>query len=659
MKKKKAFLIISHPITITFITFALLFFATYEYTQFKRGQWEKDIRNSLLEILISKKSNLEKALYSRIYYTKGVAAFVSLKPNITNSEFEQLSKDFLKNDSLISSMSLSKGCIINAIYPIKGHEAAIGLNLMSHPKRKEIVEKTIETRKTFVAGPVELVEGGSAFISYTPIFDKTKNKNGMFWGMTDIVISKDKLFLESKLPTSENGFEYALKGYDGKGEEGEIFYGNPKVFNQHPVKIDINLPYGNWVLAVSPTLGWNSYFDQDEFLTIILIVSSLIISILIGLFTQALLKIKTNEYELKAIFASMDSFIAEFNSKGKYLQIASTNPNLSILPAKEMIGKTVHSIFDRDKANFFQQAITQCLETKQIVVIEYSIMLHDEERWFLARISYKKGGTVIFNAYDITDKKIAENELLNSKKQLVELNAMKDTFFSIIAHDLRNPIGSFRSINQLLVDEYDDLDEDEKHKLLNSMLKSTDDVSILLENILQWYYAQQENLHINAQNHYINEVCSEVTNLLHINATQKGIEILNATDPEGIAYFDKEMTSTIIRNLVSNAIKFSNNGNTIRIENKSIMAEGNEFQQISIIDQGIGMDTDTMNGLFKFDTLKTTHGTKNEKGSGLGLILCKEFIVKQGGTLHIESAVGRGSTFSFTLPVQQENNIGI
>ncbi len=655
MKKNKAIKIVGHPLIITMIVFSILFLATYQYTQYKRGQWEKDIRNSLLEILISKKSNLEKALYSRIYYTKGIAAFVSLKPDITSGEFEQLSKDFLKNDSIISSMSLSKNCIINAIYPYKGHEAAIGLNLMKHPKRKEIVEKTIETRKTFVAGPVELVEGGTAVISYTPIFDKTKNKKGTFWGMTDIVILLNKLFQESKLTTIENGFEFALRGYDGKGENGEIFFGNPKIFNNNPVKIDINLPYGNWVLAVTPILGWNNYFDQDEFLTIILLVSSLIISILIGLFTQALLKLKSNENELKAIFSSMDSFVAEFDKNGKYIQVVSTNPNLAVLPINEMIGKTVHSIFDHEKADFFQQAINQCLQTKKVIIIEYAITINGKERWFSAQISYKKGDTVIFNAYDITDKKYAEVDLVNSKKQLIELNAMKDKLFSIIAHDLRGPIGNFRNINQLLVDEYDNLDEEDKHKLLNSMLKSTDDVNDLLESIIHWYYSQQNRIHLNAKNQNINTVCDDVINLQQTNACQKGISLINSTDADSYAFFDKEMTSTVIRNLISNAIKFSNDGDTIEIKNKPVTIEGKDFQQVSISDTGIGMNPNTIHSLFKFDTLKTTYGTKNEKGSGLGLILCKEFVEKQGGILKVESIVNEGSTFYFTLPLNPQS----
>ena len=153
IKKHQAFL-------IALLSLVLLAVASSRYTNYKKVQWEKDVRNNLLEVLISKKSTLEKALYSRIYYTRGVAGFVALNPDVTNAEYAQLAAEFIKNDTVINSMALSKNGIIGAIYPLKGHEEAIGLNLLDHPERKEIVEKTIQTQKTFVAGPGELVEGG-------------------------------------------------------------------------------------------------------------------------------------------------------------------------------------------------------------------------------------------------------------------------------------------------------------------------------------------------------------------------------------------------------------------------------------------------------------------------------------------------------------------
>ncbi|MDP3443090.1 MAG: CHASE domain-containing protein, partial [Ignavibacteria bacterium] len=324
---------------ISLLVFSLLIISTLKYTSYKRGLWEKDIRGQLMEQLVSSKSKLEKALYSRIYYTKGVAAYVSFNPEITDKEFQQLANELVKTDSVISTMALSKNCIIGSIYPLKGHEAAIGLDLLAHPERKEIVEQTINTHKTFIAGPVELIEGGIAFISYTPIFDKTSD-NEVFWGITDIVIYKNQLFDEAGLIENKEGFLYALKGYNGKGETGEIFWGNSTVFDSNPVKIQIDLPDGVWILAAVPENGWGIYINQDRALTYALIFSSLIISILVGFVAMAIFKIQKNEKEQNAIFASMESLIVEIDKDGRYLKLPPTNSKLLYKPANELLGKT-------------------------------------------------------------------------------------------------------------------------------------------------------------------------------------------------------------------------------------------------------------------------------------------------------------------------------
>ena len=222
MSKIKRFFYSNQSLLLSILSFLILSFAAYRYTIYKKGLWEKDIRSNILEVLVGKKSNLEKALYSRIYFTRGIAGYASLNPDLTNDEFYALAVEYIKKDSVINSMALSKDCILSNIYPLEGHEEAIGLNLLEHPERKEIVEKTIETHETFVAGPVELVEGGIAFISYTPVFDKTTFEEE-FWGVCDIVLLRDRLLNEASVFNIENEIEYALKGYNGSGNTGEVF----------------------------------------------------------------------------------------------------------------------------------------------------------------------------------------------------------------------------------------------------------------------------------------------------------------------------------------------------------------------------------------------------------------------------------------------------
>lgn len=654
MKKKNQVFQYTQPAIIAIVSFLFLLVATVSYTNYKKGLWEKDIRANLLDVLIGKKSKIEKALYSRIYYTRGVAAFVALKPDITTDEFYELAGEYIKNDTVISTMALSRNCILNAIYPLKGHEAALGLDLLKHPERKEIVEKTIETHQTFVAGPVELVEGGIAFISYTPIFDKmSKNKN-QFWGVTDIVIKQQSLFNEARFTTHEGGYEFALRGYNGSGEKGAIFWGNKEIFGKNPVTINIDLPIGTWRLAAVPSDGWNQYPNQDKTISLILIVSSLIISILIWLFTNALLKIKQNERELKAIFGSMDSLIVEFNRNGEYVKIAPTNESILFKHKNELIGKKVHEIFDREKADFFLKSIRECLQTKKLVVIEYSLEINGKECWFSARINFKTEDTVIFNAFDITERKKDDEIIRQSGIQLKELNEMKDQFFSIIAHDLRNPVGSMKMLTDLILEDFDTMDNLQLKDFLQSMQLASTNLHLFLEDLLQWSLSQSGSLVVNKQMIKLNELCANLIHQLQTEAHLKNIRIVNETDQKALVLADNDLIGVILRNLVSNSIKFTGRGGKIRICSEEIIIEQSRYQKISVIDNGIGIKDNMVEKIFGIDKSRSTPGTENEKGTGLGLLLCKELVEKQGGQIFVSSTVGKGSTFWFILPMNDD-----
>lgn len=639
------------PAIFAIISFLILIIATISYTNYKQGLWEKDIRSNLLDVLIGKKSKLEKALYSRIYYTRGVAAFVALKPDITTGEFNELAKEYIKNDTVISTMALSRNCILNAVYPLKGHESAIGLNLLEHPERKEIVEKTIATHQTFVAGPVELVEGGIAFISYTPIFDKKSKEKELFWGVTDIVIKQNSLFNETHLKTPEDGYIFALRGYNGAGKDGAIFWGEKSIFNMNPVTINIDLPIGTWVLAGVPVEGWTQYPSQDKAILFILVASSLIISILIWLFTKSLLKIRQNEKELKAIFCSLDSLIVEYNAKGEYVKIAPTNDAILFRSRNDLIGKSLYEIFDREKADFFMSSIRQCLETKKLVVIEYPMNIKGKDCWFSARISYKSDDSVIFNAFDITEKKKTEELVLNSEIRLKELNEMKDKFFSIIAHDLRNPVGGMTALTDMILKEYDQMTDEHRVELLTIMQSSSRNLHLLLEDLLNWSRAHSGKILVNKQIVNVNELCQKICLQLNTMAQLKSIHLINETGQSDQVSADPDLTTAVIRNLVSNAIKFTEKGGEIRIYSEKIGNAESQSLKVSVADNGIGMTEEKRDSIFRIDKTTSTLGTENEEGTGFGLFLCKELVERQDGHIFVSSVFGEGSTFSFTLPV--------
>lgn len=638
------------PFIYAFITFIFLLFLAFNYTNYAKGQWEKDERANLLGLMNSKKSNLEKAIYSRIYYTRGVAAYVGLNPSISNTEFYELAKEYKKNDTVISTLALSKDCILNAIYPTIGHESAIGLDLLSHPERKEIVQKTIETHLTFVAGPVKLVEGGEAFVSYTPIFNKKSAVKNDFWGVTDIVIKKNELLNEAQLKTNENGFLFSLRGYNGTGKNGDVFWGDPTIFNNNPVITAINLPIGNWELAAIPVSGWDNYLDQDKALLIILIASVFIISFLILIISKALLKIRNNERELKAVLGSIDSLIIEFNVEGQYLNINYSNKDLLYLPEEDMIGKNLSEIFDTELASKFKNAIKNCLKSKQTQSLDYPLEIKDKSYWFSARITPKSKNTVILNAYDITEKKHQEKLLIQSEQKLKKLNKMKDQFFSIIAHDLKGPLGTQKGILDLLVHNYESMNDITRTKLLKATQESSEQLNNLLTNLLNWAMSQSGKITLKKEKLTINSAFKDLFTQLDSTAKLKGITLINTINENSVVTADKDLTAIIIRNLISNAIKFTHRNGKIEVSSKPIIIKEKNFQKITISDTGLGITPNRIKNLFRIDKTESFPGTEDEKGTGLGLLLCQEFIEKQGGEISVESTIGKGSEFSFTLP---------
>jgi len=641
--KRKRFNIL--PITIAVISFIIFILIIIRYTEFSYEKTEKEIRGNLYDLLVSKKSQLEKALYSRVYYTKGVAAYCAINNGITNEKFYELTDELIKNDTVIGTMGLSKDCIIGAIYPLKGHEAAIGVNLLEHPQRKLIVEQTIVTKNTFIAGPVELVEGGIAFISYTPIFTTLQENKNNFWGVTDIVILKDKLFNEIKLKTHNQVYKFALKGVDGTGTNGACFWGDSTIFNNNPVTVKVLLPTGYWVFAGMPITGWESYTDNNSLITRLLYISAFIISFLIWLLVSAFIKIRKSEVELKALFGSMKELIIEFDKKGTYVKIAPTNDDLLIMPPESLVNKTLYEVFDKETADFFFNAITECFTTKNTVIIDYPLAINGQNFWFEARLTYLNDNSILYVAHDNTTKKIAEDRLKQSESYLKELNETKDKFFAIIAHDLRSPFQGFLGLSEILAKTSDNLTKEEVKEYSLELYKALEKQYELLEDLLNWAKITNKNFNLSKSFINLHNVVNTVFEQVEVFAKIKNLNLINDINKSINLNVDDSMFKVVIRNLISNSIKFSNNNGFIKVSAKVI----ENYFEISISDNGVGISSDNLKKLFD-TTIFTTTGTASEVGTGLGFNLSKEIVLKHDGVIYAESTLGHGTTISFTIP---------
>jgi PAS domain S-box-containing protein len=422
----------------------------------------------------------------------------------------------------------------------------------------------------------------------------------------------------------------------------------------------------------------------------------------IDLAKEKLHKQTSEPYELRIIRADKTSFIAELEAKnvlidGKELRVVAfkditdrkrieqeilslstavkQSPTSIVITNTDGIIEYVNPKFTEVTGYTFEEAIGEnpnILKTENTTSEDYKEMWEMITRgetwtgeflnkkkdgthyWELASISpiiNEDGETIRYIAVkeDITERKKTEVALINSEKQLSQANATKNMFFSIIAHDLKGPVGNISQVLKLFKDNFNDISNDEKIDYLNIILGLSEKTNKLLDDLLLWARIQMNTIEITFEEVNLKRLIHNTTDIVSEKAAEKNIKIVS--DINNITLKTNESSlSTVIRNILSNAIKFSHDNSEINISTK--IPESNNKVIISVQDQGVGIPQESVNKLFKIETSFTTYGTNNEKGTGLGLILCKELIEKINGSIWVKSKEDEGSTFFIALPLQ-------
>jgi PAS domain S-box-containing protein len=321
---------------------------------------------------------------------------------------------------------------------------------------------------------------------------------------------------------------------------------------------------------------------------------------------------------------------------------------------EEVLGKTDNELYTERTAIRFQEEDNKIMKTGKSL-FNYESQLVDnkgKKHWlqgFKAPLVNTKNeivGIVGLN-HDVTEQKLAEIEIQKRNEELAKINAEKDKFFSIIAHDLRGPFGNFLSLTEMMTEEFKDLSPEQLREMVTALKTSSAKLYGLLENLLQWSRSQRNMMKFEPEITQLSFLVNKSIKPLIDSATKKEIKV-EMSIPENVTiYADNHLMETVIRNLFSNAIKFTPKNGKITI---SATHRKNNWLEVAVSDSGIGMSNELAENLFKLDKETGRKGTEGEPSSGLGLLLCKEFVEKNGGVLRVESKEGAGSTFYFTTP---------
>lgn len=386
-------------------------------------------------------------------------------------------------------------------------------------------------------------------------------------------------------------------------------------------------------------------------------------------------ELKETEKRQKVFLNAIPDLVYRCNLEGVFIDMHVKRSKDLVAPREQLIGKSIYDILPEDlslKTKFHVEVAMKSRETQfyEYEITRNGIKYHEEARIIpsgnteffvvIRDISNRKETNTIIKKYvqELQNDKVKlkrnaielatlNKKLSESESELALLNAQKDKFFSIIAHDLRSPFTSLLGFTEYLTQYLDRLSKQEIRDYATNIQNSAKNIYKLVENLLQWSRLQTNRIEFDPMQMNITALINSTIELFKNNAKEKRIEIINECQERYKVLADMNMVETVLRNLISNAIKFTEPGGKIIID--AFPADG--FIEVMVMDDGKGISEEDIDKLFRIDSHYTTEGTNREKGSGLGLILCKEFVNKNGGEIWVESKAGYGSTFRFTVPL--------
>ena len=372
-------------------------------------------------------------------------------------------------------------------------------------------------------------------------------------------------------------------------------------------------------------------------------------------------RLKESEERFRSLTETATDAIISIDADGRINLFNLVAEHIFGYSANEIIGHSMDVMIPDEYGNRHMEGIHRYLETGRSMISGTTRELKGKRQdgtVFPVELSLsevKLNGKINFIGIirDISERKRSEAELEKFTHALQKSNSEKDKFFSIIAHDLRSPFNGFLGLSKLMADELSGLTQEQIQKMAGSMRDSATNLFTLLENLLEWSRMQQGGIIFNPESTRLLSIINESKHPLMDSADKKGVEIKYEIPSILEVFADEYMLASTIRNLASNAVKFTRKGGKVTIAAKP--GPGHSVE-ISVRDTGIGMSPQMVADLFRLDVISNRKGTDNEPSSGLGLLLCKEFIEKHGGKLWVESEEGKGSIFYFALPAAPPPN---
>ncbi len=672
------------PMIVSAISFVFFMIVVVSIILLDQQHYQQQLKTDTSEQLSIVRKQLETGINDNFYLSRGLTALISARPQLDLSLVHSIAEETLSTENDIINIGIAPNNILSFVHPLKGNEKALGLNYENNPQQWPTILKAIANKKTIIAGPVNLVQGGHAFICRTPIFIKSKNtpEKTIYWGLVSIVIDQDKLLDRAGFFDPDRPILIALKGADGLGSKGKFIAGDHGILAREPLTQEVLIPGGTWLLAGIPLAGWHQQSPYFPFILIVGIVLSLLGSLLVFFWqrhemiikkqtqqalTQAQISSKElaeNKNFLNAVLEHIPNIIFVKEAQNlRFVHFNKAGEKITGIKREQLLGKDDHALFQPQEADYFTTIDKAVISHKQLIDIPAETLetklrgqrtLHTQKIPLLddtGEVTH-----IIGIAEDITEIVQAEKEKEELAKQLQQAQKMEAIGLMAggVAHDLNNILAALTGYPELLLKKLPG--EHDMRPSLEIIRDSGKRAAAVVADLLlvaKGIASQKTPLDLN-------KIISEYLSSLEFQKLQKNHpEVTVKKD------LDKSLApitassihlKKIIMNLVNNAAEAIEKVGIITLETMNIhmsreipgkvsIPPGN-YVLLSISDSGVGISDQDLSHIFDPFYTKKTLG---RAGTGLGLAIVWNSVQDHNGHIKVSSSHD-GTTFNLYFP---------
>lgn len=624
--------------------------------------------NETLRAAGTLRSQIEQGLTATILLQKGLAAYYATNPNMTNGEFEAFAADLMLGARDVRNLGFSRGTVIAGVFPLTGNEAAVGADYRSLPAQWPAIERAIATRTSLLTGPTRLVQGGTALIGRTPVFRSPPGgqpSSGELLGIVSVVVDVESLFARLGVRGIEETQRLALRGVDGRGAEGAVFYGEPGLFDTDAVVFDIVLPGGSWQLAVAIRPGVAPLPPELAAARWLGIVAAL----LAGLVTllalryieqarRARRRVAESEARFRDFAESSADWFWETDADHRFVWISLQSESVIGVPPAFFIGKTCHEFAGGDPSEpVWQEHLWDLDQRRAFRDFAFQAETPRGRRWIRASgvpVMAADGRLLGYrgSASDITEREQERARLADALRQAEAANTAKSSFLAQMSHELRTPLNAIIGFAELISGQVFGPAAGERYRAYaGDILSSGRHLLALVNDLLDLGRIEAGQLRIEPEEVDLPLLVREGVSMVSASARKAGLD-LDIELPEGLPRLvaDPRAVVQILVSLMTNAVKFTPAGGRVRvgarIDEAGVMI-------VSVADNGVGIEPEEVGRLLQpFEQVEETM-VRSRGGAGLGLPIAFGLMRLHGGTLAIESRPRKGTTVLCRFPASR------